>query len=102
MAQDFATQFYKSKERKRVREAYGQSKKWLCEDCLCRGIITPADTVHHIIPLTIHNITNSSIALDFKNLKLLCRRCHALEHSNKNKNKRYSVSADGKISPLSE
>jgi hypothetical protein len=77
---DFARQFYSSKAWQKTREAYGKSKRNLCEVCLAKGIVTPAEIIHHKIELTPQNITDPSITLDWNNLQCVCRECHAVAH----------------------
>ena len=76
----FAYGFYISPEWIRCREAYAKSKGLLCERCLARGIATPGEQVHHRIRLTPANLRDPSVALNWDNLELLCRRCHQEEH----------------------
>jgi len=45
----------------------------LCEDCLSEGRTTPADDVHHITPIRL----DATLRLDRRNLRALCRLCHA-------------------------
>ena len=78
MARDFAKKFYNSKEWKKCREAYKQSRFGICERC---G--EPGEEVHHIIYLTPDNINNPEITLSFENLELLCSSCHSKEHNEK-------------------
>lgn len=66
----------------------------LCERCLAKGLIVPAEIVHHKIYLTPLNINDPSITTNFDNLEALCRKCHGEEHGNV---KRYDIGADGKI-----
>lgn len=77
---DFATRFYSSKAWKQCRAAYMEKVGGLCEDCLKRGIFTPAEIVHHIVEITPENITDPEITLSFSNLRAVCRECHATEH----------------------
>ena len=49
--------------------------------------------MHHKVRLTVDNIHDPMITLNFDNLELLCRECHAAEHGNK----RYSVDALGRV-----
>lgn len=77
MAKEFAQKFYNSQLWKVTREQYAQSRLYLCELC---GDGTPGEIVHHKIHLTPKNI-NSSLATDFSNLQLLCRRHHELIHN---------------------
>ena len=67
----------------------------LCEKCLARGLIVPAEIVHHKIWINEKNITDPSVTLNFENLEAVCRNCHAEEHSKRKK--RFTVSADGKV-----
>lgn len=66
----------------------------LCERCKAKGLIVPAEIVHHKIHLTAININDPSITTNFDNLEALCRKCHGEEHGNV---KRYDIGADGKI-----
>ena len=81
MAREFAKQFYSSKAWQDTRNAYAASRLHLCERCLAKGIYTPGEIVHHKNRITPENINNPSITLSFDNLELLCRDCHAVEHS---------------------
>ena len=54
---------------RKIRGAYLQ-KNPLCEDCLLTGKLTPADEVHHRIPIA----EGGSHAED--NLRSLCQSCH--------------------------
>lgn len=80
MARDFAIAFYQSRAWKDCRAAYIKSVGGLCEDCLARGIYTPAKVVHHIKHITPDNINDPNITLSFGNLRAVCQDCHALEH----------------------
>lgn len=53
---------------------------WLCQDCLAKGIYTPAEEVHHIIPLTPENIEDPAVNTNPENLIALCRECHKQRH----------------------
>ena len=94
MAKEFAESFYKSKTWQRTREAYLRSVGGLCEECLKRGIYTPGVIVHHKIHLTPESIQHPEIALNFDNLKLLCRYHHAAAHGIQ---KRYEVDELGRV-----
>lgn len=98
MARDFAIAFYQSRAWKDCRAAYIKSVGGLCEDCLARGIYTPAKVVHHIKHITPDNINDPSITLDFKNLRAVCQDCHAEEHRTRATD-RYFFNVDGNISP---
>ena len=67
----------------------------LCQDCLKKGIYTPAEEVHHIVELTPSNVSDPNIALNADNLISLCRECHRARHSTNNK--RYTIDENGKV-----
>lgn len=68
-------QFYKSKAWQKTRQAYIAYMNGKCERCPSAGVI-----VHHKKYITADNINNPEITLDFKNLELVCRKCHNQEH----------------------
>ena len=71
------TGFYDSRAWKDTRRNYKQSVGGLCEKCLAKGLITPAEIVHHKTPLTVDNVSDLNISLSWDNLQALCRQCHA-------------------------
>lgn len=81
--QEFAEKFYKSQSWKTTRDAYFQAKKELCEECLKHGLYTPGEIVHHKIHLNSINVIDPTISLNWDNLQLLCRACHAKQHDAK-------------------
>lgn len=87
MARAFTDGFYNTKAWKSCRESYKRSKGGLCEDCLKRGIITAGAEVHHVKELTPKNIHDPNVTLNWNNLALLCKDCHAKRHTRR----RYSV-----------
>lgn len=95
MARDFARQFYSSEAWNKCRDGYKKSVGGLCEDCLKDGIYTPGEIVHHINPITPQTVSIPEIALDWANLKLVCRLCHAKEHGKKQK--RFTVDEVGRV-----
>ena len=92
---DFAAAFYKSKAWQQCRAAYLEQSGGLCEDCLAKGIYTPAEIVHHIVEITPDNVMNPNVTLNFKNLRCLCRECHAAEHGARIR--RYKLDELGKV-----
>lgn len=72
---------------KRIRDRYYLSHPY-CELCYKRGVMTPAEEVHHILPLA------EGGTHDRNNLMSLCKSCHAKIHGKrgdrKNKNKVYT------------
>lgn len=63
--------FYNSREWKQTRNHKIQINP-LCEHCNEKDIITPAQEVDHIIPLSV----DFSLRTDYENLQSLCRQCH--------------------------
>ena len=92
--QDWAKFFYKSKTWQHVRDNVMKRDRGLCQDCLKKGLIVPAEEVHHIIPLQPENITDPSITLNENNLIALCRDCHRKRHG---KEKRYRIDEFGRV-----
>lgn len=60
---------------KRIRDRYIKSYP-LCEECERQDRLTPAEEVHHIIPL------NQGGTHDRENLMSLCQSCHNKIHIN--------------------
>ena len=97
MAKEFSKGFYTSRAWQKCRENYGAYRGWLCECCLRRGILAYGEIVHHKTELTPENISDPSITLNFDNLELLCRQCHAEAHGNRSKTRRFTIGPDGEI-----
>lgn len=97
MAKPFARQFYSSKAWQDCRNEYAKRRHYLCENCLRKGIYRPGEIVHHKIELDPINIENPEVALNFDNLELLCRECHAEKHTEKSKGRRYVFGLEGEI-----
>lgn len=76
MAQAWAEWFYKSIEWIKCRNAFMESKHYICERC---GDI--AKICHHKTYLTPQNIHDVNITLSWSNLEALCQDCHNKEHS---------------------
>ena len=98
MSQLWNSAFYKTTLWKNTRKAYAKSVGGLCERCLKNGLYNPGEIVHHKVHLTKENVTDPSVATNFENLELLCRKCHAEEHDEVY-GKRYHFNADGSIAP---
>jgi hypothetical protein len=94
----WAEKFYKSSAWLRCRAGYISKVGGLCEKCYSRGIYRAGVIVHHKIPLTKDNITDPRITLNWDNLELVCRDCHAEEHNGRPK--RYEVGPDGKVTGI--
>ena len=93
--QSWAEKFYKSPAWKNIRDVAMKRDAWLCVDCAKSGRITPAEEVHHIIPLTPDNIDDTDITLNLDNLVSVCRECHKARH--KTHQRRYSVDELGHV-----
>lgn len=96
MAQEYSAPFYNSRAWKDCRESYYKSMGGLCERCLQRGIYAPGEIVHHIKPITHENVNDPEVTLNFANLMLLCRDCHAEIHSG-NVPARYTLDELGRV-----
>lgn len=92
---EFAKDFYTSKAWKQTRAAYISSVRGLCEICKRKGKIKPGVIVHHKIHLTPDNINDPDISLNWDNLQLLCRDCHADQH--RTTIKRYTIDPLGRV-----
>lgn len=90
----YAAAFYKSPAWVSCRASYIKANP-LCEDCLFEGRYTPAEIVHHKIPITPENIGDPKITLSFSNLKAVCRECHAREHGARQR--RYKLDDLGRV-----
>lgn len=76
---------YNNTEWRKLRNSYIKIHP-LCEECLDKGKITPAEDVHHIKSPFSNNTINYNLLLDSDNLKSVCKECHAEIH-NKQQNK---------------
>ena len=85
--------FYHSGAWAQCRESYRRYRGGLCERCLKNGIVKAGVDVHHKVHLSIDNIHDPTVTLNWNNLELLCRECHAAEHSAK----RFTVDALGRV-----
>lgn len=97
MAREFARKFYASKEWLDCRASYISKARGLCELCLKRGLYRPGVIVHHKVWLNPNNIECPEVTLNHDNLLLVCRECHERIHTERER--RYTVGADGRIAP---
>ena len=93
---DFAKTFYKSKAWKGCRAAYARSVGGLCEICLGAGLVRAGEIVHHVEHISPENITDERVLLDWSNLQLVCRDCHARLHP-KHRGRRYELDELGRV-----
>ena len=76
----FAKPFYKSKAWQEARSVVMDRAHGLCERCMARGELKPADVVHHVVPLTPENMGDPSVSLNPDRLMALCHDCHTEVH----------------------
>lgn len=79
--------FYKTNAWQKCRAAVLARDLGICQECLASGVLTLADTVHHII----HLRDDPTKAFDMTNLVSVCASCHNKLHpekSKKNRNKK--------------
>ena len=72
--------FYKSKAWQNVRGKVWDRAHGLCERCMEKGEVKPAEVVHHRIPLNEVNVDDPDIALNPDRLVALCHECHTEVH----------------------
>ncbi len=89
--------FYKTTMWQNCRDAYYKSKQGLCERCLARGQYKAGEIVHHIKHITPKTMNDPAVTLNFDNLQLLCRDCHAIVHK---PSKRFKVDDMGRITGI--
>ena len=97
MAKEFSQKFYKSSAWRDCRNAYAAHRGFLCEGCLRRNVLSYGENVHHKIELTPENVDDPSVSLNWNNLELLCRQCHAEVHDKRKAHRRYSFGPDGEV-----
>ena len=97
---EIALPFYSSVAWKKCRKAYAKARGGVCEICLANGIISPGEIVHHKIELNEDNINNPDVTLNWDNLQLVCRFCHAQIHKGEivhSRKRRFIVAEDGHV-----
>ena len=82
-----AAEFYNSALWHGVRDKEMAISNYQCAVCRTKGIVTPADEVHHIIPIEV----DWSKRLDADNLVCLCHRHHMEAHAKLNSGARGAV-----------
>ena len=71
---------YGNPQWRKLRDAYVHEHP-LCEECLSKGKVTPAEDVHHMKSPFKNGEINWNLLMDAKNLKALCKECHGHIHS---------------------
>lgn len=92
---DFAARLYNSTAWKNCRREYAKSKGNLCEVCLSKGIYKGGEIVHHRVILTPENVDDPNVTLNWDNLQLVCRDCHATIHDARKR--RYKFDEMGRL-----
>lgn len=67
---------------RKLREVYMHEHP-LCEECLKKGKVTPAEDIHHIRSPFTGGEVNYSLLLNYSNLESVCKKCHQLIHNAK-------------------
>ena len=98
----WAEQFYNSEAWRSCRDAFLQSKGYLCERCSTPHNPVAAKIAHHKTYLTKQNINDPYIALSWDNLEALCQDCHNKEHKAVHTPMRYQYDANGNLLPPKE
>lgn len=64
--------FYRTRQWSRLREQILERDHFLCAYCQVRGVITPAKTVDHTVPIEY----DDKLRDDVDNLAVICGKCH--------------------------
>ena len=65
----------------RLRVAYLADHP-LCEECLANGVTREAVDVHHVVSfMSAEGVERIELALNYDNLRALCKECHQAEHN---------------------
>ena len=65
---------------RKMRDTYMKEHP-ICADCLAKGKVTPATSVHHIKSPFAGGEVNYALLLDYDNLMSLCHECHGIRHA---------------------
>ena len=77
---DLRRQYYNTTEWRKLRESYIKQHP-ICEECLNKGKVTPATSVHHKQSPFKNGTANKQLFLDYNNLMAICHECHAEIHN---------------------
>ena len=77
---------YNDSRWKKIRNLYIKEHP-LCEKCMEKGVVTPAQDIHHVKSPFKDNEVNMNLLLNYNNLMALCRECHGDIHSKQQKTK---------------
>ena len=96
----WAERFYGGDAWKDCREAFLQSKGYLCERCSSDNDPVIARIAHHKTYLSRENIGDPAIAYAWANLEALCQDCHNREHHAGDAKPRYKFDGRGNLIPI--
>ena len=83
----------KETDMRKLRQKAYQDAKWrkerdtflkehpLCDDCLAKGKVTPATSIHHLKSPFKNGEINWNLLYDWDNLVSLCHECHGERHA---------------------
>lgn len=71
---------YQNRHWRKLRDTYLKEHP-ICADCLAKGKVTPATSVHHIKSPFKGGEVNYNLLLDYNNLMSLCHECHGERHA---------------------
>lgn len=71
---------YQNKNWRKMRDTYLKEHP-ICEECLKKGKVTPAEDVHHKKSPFRGGEVNYNLLLDYHNLESVCKECHAAIHN---------------------
>ena len=83
----------KETDMRKLRQKAYQDVKWrkernlflkehpLCADCLAKGKVTPATSIHHLKSPFSKGEVNWNLLYDWDNLVALCHECHGIRHA---------------------
>ena len=71
---------YQSQSWRKLREVYMHQHP-LCEECLKKNKVTPAQSIHHIKSPFEKGVINYQLLLDPNNLMAVCNECHGEIHN---------------------
>ena len=67
---------------RKMRDTYMHEHP-ICEECLKKGKVTPAEDIHHIRSPFKGGEINYGLVLDYDNLMSVCKVCHQAIHNQK-------------------
>lgn len=71
---------YQNKNWRKLRDTYLREHP-ICEECLAKGKVTPAEDVHHKRSPFRGGEVNYNLLLDYHNLESVCKDCHGEIHA---------------------